>query len=191
MARRSDEVNAEPLEIVDRIVQRRDFDLAAVAGAGIHLADGQRTAERLDGSRPTFFEPSGGSSSGRRSPETLHELCSRLPSAFKSYSAVITRSLPVAQPPARIRWSSGPRPLGSASAHSPQKMHQPVVDRHLRGMPPESRTDIAPVGQASAAGRASRQWQSRSCGAPRKLAEICAGRLGVVDRHHTGVEGSS
>ena len=47
MTRRGDEVNAEPLDIVDRAVQTGDFNFAPVAGAGVHLADVQRVAEDL------------------------------------------------------------------------------------------------------------------------------------------------
>ena len=45
MARRGDEAQAEALQVVERIVQRMDFQLAAVAGAGIDLADRQAAAE--------------------------------------------------------------------------------------------------------------------------------------------------
>jgi hypothetical protein len=43
--RRGDETQPEPLEIVDRVVERVDLELAAVAGAGIDLADRQAAAE--------------------------------------------------------------------------------------------------------------------------------------------------
>ena len=45
MARRGDEAQAEALEIVEGIVERMDFQLAAVAGAGIDLADREAAAE--------------------------------------------------------------------------------------------------------------------------------------------------
>ena len=45
MARRGDEAQPEPLEVVERIVQRVDFQLTAVARAGIYLADRQAAAE--------------------------------------------------------------------------------------------------------------------------------------------------
>ena len=45
VARRGDEAQAEAFEIVERIIQRVDFQFAAVAGAGIDLADRERTAE--------------------------------------------------------------------------------------------------------------------------------------------------
>ena len=45
MARRGDEAQAETLEIVEGVVERVDFQLAAVAGAGIHLADREAAAE--------------------------------------------------------------------------------------------------------------------------------------------------
>ena len=38
-------MQAEAFEIVERIVERVDFQLAAVAGTGIDLADRQRAAE--------------------------------------------------------------------------------------------------------------------------------------------------
>ena len=41
MARRGDETQAEPLEIVEGVVERVDLELAAIAGAGIDLADGE------------------------------------------------------------------------------------------------------------------------------------------------------
>ena len=44
MARRGDEVDAETLQIVVRIVQGVNLQLAAVAGARIHHADGERSA---------------------------------------------------------------------------------------------------------------------------------------------------
>ena len=45
MARRGDEAQAEAFEIVERVVERVDFQFAAVAGAGIDLADRQAAAE--------------------------------------------------------------------------------------------------------------------------------------------------
>ena len=45
MARRGDEAQAEALQVVERIVERVDLQLAAVAGAGIDLADRQAAAE--------------------------------------------------------------------------------------------------------------------------------------------------
>ena len=39
MARRGDETQAEPFEIVEGIVERVDLQLAAIAGAGIDRAD--------------------------------------------------------------------------------------------------------------------------------------------------------
>jgi hypothetical protein len=45
MARRGDEAEAEALEIVERVVERMDLQLAAIAGAGIDLADRQAAAE--------------------------------------------------------------------------------------------------------------------------------------------------
>ena len=45
MARRSDKAQPEALEIVERVLQRVDFQLAAVARAGVDLADRERAAE--------------------------------------------------------------------------------------------------------------------------------------------------
>ena len=45
MTRRRDETQAEAFEIVERIVERVDFELAAVAGAGVDLADGQAASQ--------------------------------------------------------------------------------------------------------------------------------------------------
>ncbi len=45
MARRGDEAQAEPLEIVEGVAQRVDLELAAVAGAGIDLADREAAPE--------------------------------------------------------------------------------------------------------------------------------------------------
>jgi hypothetical protein len=45
VARRCDEAQTEALEIVERIVQRVDFQFAAVARTGIDLADRQAAAE--------------------------------------------------------------------------------------------------------------------------------------------------
>ena len=42
---RGDEAQAEAFEIVERVVQRMDLQLAAVAGAGIDFADRQAAAE--------------------------------------------------------------------------------------------------------------------------------------------------
>src|SRR5712692_8269446 len=47
MPRRCDEMDAQPLEVVDGIVQGRDFHLTAVAGTGVYFADGERTAQRV------------------------------------------------------------------------------------------------------------------------------------------------
>ena len=45
VARRGDKVNAETFNVTDRAVEAIDFDFAAVAGAGIHFADVERTAK--------------------------------------------------------------------------------------------------------------------------------------------------
>jgi hypothetical protein len=45
VARAGDELDAVAFEVVVGIVERVDLQLAAVAGAGIDLADGQRAAE--------------------------------------------------------------------------------------------------------------------------------------------------
>ena len=45
MARRGDEAQAEPFEVIERVCQSVDFELAAVAGTGIDLADRQRAAK--------------------------------------------------------------------------------------------------------------------------------------------------
>src|SRR5487761_2557832 len=45
MAWRGDEMQAEAFEIVERVVQRVNFQLAAVAGAGVDLPDRQRAPE--------------------------------------------------------------------------------------------------------------------------------------------------
>ena len=46
VARRGDEAEAEALQIVVRAGEPADLELAAVAGAGVHLADVQRAAEQ-------------------------------------------------------------------------------------------------------------------------------------------------
>ena len=46
MARAGDELDAETLDVVVRIAERVDLELAAVARAGVDLADRQRAAER-------------------------------------------------------------------------------------------------------------------------------------------------
>ncbi len=46
VARRGRELDAEALDVIDRVVERVDLQLAAVAGAGIDLADGDRAAEQ-------------------------------------------------------------------------------------------------------------------------------------------------
>ena len=45
VTRRGDEAQAEALEIVEGVVERVDFKLAAVAGAGVDLADREAAAE--------------------------------------------------------------------------------------------------------------------------------------------------
>ena len=45
MARRCDEAQAEPFEIVEGVAERLDLELAAVAGTGIDLADGEAATE--------------------------------------------------------------------------------------------------------------------------------------------------
>ncbi len=47
MARRGDEAQAEPLEIVEGVVERVDLKLATVARAGVHLADGKAAPETV------------------------------------------------------------------------------------------------------------------------------------------------
>ncbi len=49
MARRGDEAQAEPLEIVESVAERVNFEFAAVARAGVDRADRQRAAEPLAG----------------------------------------------------------------------------------------------------------------------------------------------
>ena len=49
MARTGHEADAEALQIVDGVVQRMDLELAAVARAGVDLADGERAAEAAAG----------------------------------------------------------------------------------------------------------------------------------------------
>ena len=46
MARRGDEVQSEPLEIVVWAREAGNFELAAVTGAGVDLADRERSAEQ-------------------------------------------------------------------------------------------------------------------------------------------------
>ena len=66
MARRGDEAQAETLEIVERIVQRVDFKLAAIAGAGIDLrgsrgcAPGGAGAARSSAVASSFIAASSG-----------------------------------------------------------------------------------------------------------------------------------
>src|ERR1039457_2529680 len=45
VARGRDEVDAEALDIVDGVVEGHDFQLAPVARSGVHLTDGERTAQ--------------------------------------------------------------------------------------------------------------------------------------------------
>ena len=52
MARRGDETQTEPFDIVEGIVEGVDLEFAAVARTGIDFANGQRPAEAL--SRDAF-----------------------------------------------------------------------------------------------------------------------------------------
>ena len=45
MARRGDEMHAEAFDIVVRIIQRADLQLATVARSGVHFANVQRSAK--------------------------------------------------------------------------------------------------------------------------------------------------
>src|SRR5262249_35785307 len=54
VARARDEADAESLDVVVRIAERVDLELAAVARAGVDLADRQRAAER---SQNLFLQP--------------------------------------------------------------------------------------------------------------------------------------
>jgi hypothetical protein len=77
VARRSRKLDAETLDVIDRIVERVDFQLASVAGAGVDLADGnerpntrlrfhlQHTAMLSRGS-PSSLGGGGASDRGRR-----------------------------------------------------------------------------------------------------------------------------
>jgi hypothetical protein len=47
MARRSDKVNTEALDVMDGVIERIDFQLTSVAGAGIDLSDGEGAAEDI------------------------------------------------------------------------------------------------------------------------------------------------
>ena len=51
VTRRGDKAQAKALEIVKGVVERVNFKLAAVAGAGIDLADGETAAERRRAAR--------------------------------------------------------------------------------------------------------------------------------------------
>ena len=69
MARRGHELQAKPLDVVDRIVDGVDLELAAVARAGIDLADGKGAAELLAGpfaQRTGDFLERVGARTGRR-----------------------------------------------------------------------------------------------------------------------------
>ena len=46
MARAGDEANAEPFDVVVRIPERVDLELAAVARTGVDLTDRQRSSKR-------------------------------------------------------------------------------------------------------------------------------------------------
>ena len=70
MARRGHEAQAEALEIVEGVVERMDLQLAAVAGAGIDLANRETAAElaRAAASTASASAPSAASSgAGARS----------------------------------------------------------------------------------------------------------------------------
>ena len=45
MARRGHETQSEPFEIVERVIERMNFQLATVARSGIDLADRKAAAE--------------------------------------------------------------------------------------------------------------------------------------------------
>jgi len=45
--RRSNKMNTQPFYVVDGIVQSRNLNLAAIAGAGVHFADGNRSPQNL------------------------------------------------------------------------------------------------------------------------------------------------
>ena len=45
MARRRDKTQAQTFQVVERVIERVDFELAAVTGTGVDLADRERTAE--------------------------------------------------------------------------------------------------------------------------------------------------
>ena len=47
MAWRSDKVDTEARDVVDRVIERVDFQLASVAGAGVDLSDGEGSAEDI------------------------------------------------------------------------------------------------------------------------------------------------
>ena len=49
---RGDETEAEPLEIVEGVAQRVELELAAVAGAGVDMPDGETPSERPLGGLP-------------------------------------------------------------------------------------------------------------------------------------------
>ena len=68
MAGRGDEAEAEALEVVEGVVERVDLELAAVARAGIDLADGKAASEPAARGRieraPASAAISGSSTSG-------------------------------------------------------------------------------------------------------------------------------
>jgi hypothetical protein len=49
MARRGDEAQTEALKVIEGIIERVNLKLAAIARAGVHLADGEAASEPASG----------------------------------------------------------------------------------------------------------------------------------------------
>ena len=59
-----DEADPEPLQVLDRIVERLNLKLAAIAGARIYLANAQRAAQDLNNGAPAAPAAHAAGSSG-------------------------------------------------------------------------------------------------------------------------------
>ena len=172
VARRGDELDAEPAEVPAHRVQHVDVELAGVAAAGAHLAQLERAAEQLAQLAPRAPRRARARWSGRddqvlaASHREAVVVCRRRARPRDRHS---TQSVQKRQRPRSIRGTvraASMAPVGQASAQRAQPSgHFDGVDRRepaeaLRQRRRRRRRDSAWCGGPAAAGRGSR----RSCG---------------------------
>ena len=136
--RRGDEVDAQPLDVVERVEQRRDLPVAAVARAGIEVADVERAAQApVDRARSA--RRAGVRTSARRWHGGRRVLIGRPPDRVVDDAAVRSRDRPRAR--------TGRQADGVLGARARAGGAEDAAARRPGASSPASSV-MAPVGQA-------------------------------------------